>query len=802
MNLRKNNARLISETHQVATTQVEQHDEVNVFGAALSRRNFVKAGGALFVGFGVLAADGQRNVAQAAPTRNTLDATLPQSWIEIHPDNTILIRTGKSDFGQSTAFTAYRQIVAEELNTTFEAVTTVVMGDTDLTPDGSGAFDFLGSGMPNIRKAAAYTYQALLELAALNLGVKKQYLSVKDGIVSANANRISYGDLVKGQQLKLTIPVKGDLTSIMGLTVDGNPPLKPVSQYTVIGKSFKNSVTASKVAAKEKWAVDVRLPDMLHARMIHPKTLGSTLISAGTVDKTKFPNAQVIIKGNLVGVVAPTEWEAIRAAQQVAGATTWKDWKGLPGNGRLFDYLKQDADWKTTPVTKSDKSNGDVPPAMAAAAKKLTASYQLPYMKHAPMGPTMALADARKDGTVFIYTHNQNPQALRGEIAQMLSTPIDNVVVRTFSGPGHYGRSNGGNAGAEDEAVILSQAVGKPVRVQWMRPEDFQWSTQSPAALSDVQIGLDKNGKMIAYQVDHYMPAMQDDRPIGAVLAGLPTMAAPSEKGDFVSNTRNDNSDPWVYDGVATLLENGHGTYQVGQKSSPLNVGLRDHSMRTPGQFQQNFPRELAITEAAALAGADAIQFRIDHAKEARVIEILKSVRDASGWETRPSPHPAAKSSGAALVRGQGVSVMFRSETYWACVAQVAVNPSTGAISVEKVTVSVDPGIVVNPLQLKRQVEGGTMMGVSIALYEELMFDESGVTTRDWRTYPVLKMADIPEVKVVLLNRPETGKYGGGSEAANALAAPAIAAALFDATGKVARRLPLKPAYIQTLLKA
>jgi CO/xanthine dehydrogenase Mo-binding subunit len=384
----------------------------------------------------------------------------------------------------------------------------------------------------------------------------------------------------------------------------------------------------------------------------------------------------------------------------------------------------------------------------------------------------------------------------------MLSTPIDNVVVRTLAGPGHYGRSNGGNAGAEDEAVILSQAVGKPVRVQWMRPEDFQWSTQSPAALSDVQIGLDKNGKMIAYQIDHYMPAMQDDRPIGAVLAGLPTMAAPSEKGDFVSNTRNDPSDPWVYDGVKTLLEQGHGTYQVGQKSSPLNVGLRDHSMRTPGQFQQNFPRELAVSEAAALAGADAIQFRIDHSKEARVIGVLNAVRDASGWEPRPSPHPGAKSAGATLVRGQGVSVMFRSETYWACVAQVAVNPATGAITVEKVTVAVDPGIVVNPLQLKRQVEGGTMMGVSIALYEELMFDESGVTTRDWRTYPVLKMADIPEVKVVLLNHPEVGKYGGGSEAANALAAPAIAAAFFDATGKIARRLPLKPAYIQSLLKA
>ena len=777
-------------------------NKVNVFGAALTRRHFVKAGGALFVGFGLAGVDGLTNSAEAATTRNSLDATLPESWIEIHPDNTILIRTGKSDFGQSTTFTAYRQIVAEELNTRFEAIATVVMGDTDRTPDGSGAFDFLGSGMPNIRKAAAYTYQALLDLGSQRLGVPKSALSVKDGVLSGGGKSMSYGDLVKGQQLKLTIPIKGDLTSIMGLTVDGNPPMKPVSEYTVVGKSFRNSVTASKVAAKENWAADVRLPGMLHARMVHPKSLGSTLESVGTLDKTRFPNAQVIVKGNLVGVVAPTEWEAIRAAQQVAGATKWKDWKGLPGNARLFDYLKRDADWKTARVTKSDKSKGDVAPAMAAAAKKLSATYQLPYMKHAPMGPTMAVADARKDGTVYVYTHNQNPQALRGELAQMLGAPLDNVIVRTFAGPGHYGRSNGGNAGAEDEAVILSKAVGQPVRVHWMRPEDFQWSTQSPAALSDVEIGLDAKGKMVAYQIDHYMPAMQDDRPIGAVLAGLPTMPAPSEKGVFIGSTVNDISDPWIYDGAVTLLERGHGTFQVGQKASPLTVGLRDHSMRTPGQFQQNFPRELAVSEAAALAGVDAIQFRLDHTKEERVIGVLKAVREASGWESRPAPHAKAAASGATAVRGQGVSVMFRSGTYWACVSQISVTPSTGAIVVEKMTVAVDPGIVVNPMQLKRQVEGGTMMGISIALYEELQFDESGITSRDWRTYPILKMADIPEVKVVLLNRPDVGAYGGGSEAANALAPPAIAAALFDATGKIARRLPLKADYVQTLLKA
>ncbi|HEX4137769.1 MAG TPA: molybdopterin cofactor-binding domain-containing protein [Bryobacteraceae bacterium] len=775
---------------------------VDVFGATLTRRGLLKSGGALLVGFGVVGSGVLEESARSAVSKNSLDATLPGSWIEIHPDNTILIRTGKSDFGQSTTFTAYRQIVAEEMNAPFEAITTVIMGDTDRTPDGSGAFDFLGRGTPNIRKAAAYTYQALLDLASRRLGVTKNQITAKDGVVSGGGKSMTYGDLVKGQHLKLTIPVMGDLTSVMGLTVTGNPPMKPVSEYSIVGKSFKNSVTTSKVTAKEQWATNVKLPGMLHARMVHPKTLGSTLVSAGKVDKTKFPNAQVVVKGSLVGVVAPTEWEAIKASQQVAADTKWTEWKGLPGNAKLFTYLRKDADWTTTKVTKSDKSRGDVAPVIAASARKLVATYEMPFMKHAPMGPTQALADARPDGTVYIYTHNQNPQALRGEIAQMLGTSMDHVVVRTFSGPGHYGRSNGGNAGAEDEAVILSKAVGKPVRVQWMRPEDLQWSTQSPAAFSDVQIGLDKNGKISAYQIDHYMPAMQDDRPVGAVLAGLPTMPAPSEKGVFVGSTVNDIQDPWIYDGVMTLMEQGHGTYQLGQKESPLAVGMRDHSMRTPGQYQQNFPRELAISEVAALAGTDAIQFRIDHATEERAINVLKAVRDASGWETRSSPRRDAVSTGETPVRGRGVSLMLRSGTYWACVCEIAVTPSTGAIKVEKSTIAVEPGIVVNPMQLKRQVEGGAMMGVSHALLEEATFDESGITASDWRTYPILKMADIPEIKVVILNRPEVGAYGGGSEAANAIAAPAIAAAFFDATGKAARRLPLKPGYVQTVLKA
>ena len=630
-------------------------DRINVHGATLTRRQFVKTGGALVVGFSLAGRSPWDKTAEAAAGKNSLDATLASSWFEIHADNTILMRTGKVDFGQSTAHTAYKQIVAEELNVPFEAITAVVMGDTDRTPDGGFSAGFLEYGGANVRKAAAYTYQALLDLAASKLDVDKSQLSVKDGVVSGGGRKTSYGALVQGQQLKLTIPVTGDLTNMMGLTVTGNPPMKPVSQYTIIGKSYANTVTPSKVTGKEVWVTDVRLPNMLHGRVVHPKTLGSTLISVGELNKTRYPHAQVVVKGNLVGVVAPSEWEAIGASQQVAADTKWSEWTGLPGHTRLHAWLREHADWKTTPVSKSDKSCGDVTPALATASKTLSASYELPFMKHAPIGPTIAVGDARSDGTVYIHTHNQNPQALRGQIAMMLGTPIDNVVVRIYAGAGHYGRSNGGNAGAEDEAVILSKAVGRPVRVQWMRPDDLQWSTQSPPGISDIRLGWDASGKITGYQADHYMPAMQDDRLVGALIAGLPTQPPPDVRPEAgsISSTVNRIVDPWIYDRVPNVAESGYGTFQLGQKASPLAIGLRDHSMRTPGQLQQNYPRELAFSEAAALAGIDAIEFRLRQTDDQRLIGALTAVREASGWQTRPSPSPKSGATGSAPVSGQ-----------------------------------------------------------------------------------------------------------------------------------------------------
>jgi nicotinate dehydrogenase subunit B len=783
--------------------ETKNTNSIDVFGATLTRRQFVKTSGVLAVGISVAGTSPLwGDTPKGTLAKNSLDPSIASSWLEIHPDNTVTIRTGKNDFGQGSVYTSYRQIVAEELSMPFEAICTVVTGSTDQTPDGGGSFGFLNDGTPNLRKVAAYTYQALLDLAATKLGVPKDKLTVKDGVISGGGKSISYGNLIKGQQLNLTIPVKGDLTSIMGLSVEGNPPMKPVNEYTVIGKSFPSSAIREKVSAKTVWATDVRLSGMVHGRIVHPKTLGSTLVSVGKLDKTKYPNAQVIVKQNLVGVVAPTEWEAIQAAQQIAGDTKWTDWKGLPGSGKLYECLRKESDWTSAPVMKSGATKGDATAALASATKKLSATYQLSYMKHAPIGPTMAVGDVRADGMVHIHTHNQNPQELRGEIAKMLSSTIDKVVVHIYPGPGHYGRSNGGNAGAEDEAVILSQAIGKPVRVQWMRADDMQWSTQSAVSFSDVELAVDDQGKLAAYQIDHYMPAMQDDRPVGAVLAGLPTMPAPDVHGDFVTSTVNSISDEWVYAQVANVIERGHGTFQVGQKASPIAVGLRDHSMRTPGQFQQNYPRELAISEAAALAKVDAIQFRIDNLKEERAIGVLKAVCKASGWDSRPSPGQGAGTTGNGALRGRGVSLMLRDGTYWACVCHIAVTPDTGVIKVEKCTLAVDPGVVINPTHLKRQVEGGAMMGISIALLEEVTIDESGVTQDDWLSYPILTMADIPEIKVELIHNPKVGKFGGGSEAANALAAPAIAAAFYDATGKAIRRLPMKPAYALAALKA
>ncbi len=772
-----------------------QAANTQVWGAVLSRRSFIAAGGMMIVA--LAARPGPLRAAESG----AFDVNALSSWIEINADNTVLIRTGKCDFGQSSIYTAYRQIVAEELGMPISAMTTVISGDTDRTPDGGGTFGLLRYASSNLRKVAAYTREAALELAAAKLRVDRKALTITDGMISGGGRSVSYGELVRGQDFRLTIPVKGDRLTPFGLQVDGTPPLRPVSEYAIIGQPVKNPSLRPKLSGEMAFVGDIKLPEMLHARTIHPDTLGSTLVSAGQIDTARYPGAKLVVIGNLVAVVSPDEWEAVQASQQVAGETKWTPWKGLPGHEKLFDHLRKDVDWTRFPVRKGRADKGNA--AGAAGTKVLQAAYGMPFFKHAPISPMVTLADVRPDGTAVLHTLSQNPQHLRRMIARMLETDEGKVVVRTYPGSGHYGRSNGGSAGTEDEAVLLSRELGRPVRVQWMRHDDMQWSTQSSAMVADIRIALDAAGRIVSYQADHRGPPMQDDRLVGALLAGKPVIEAPGpDTGYGFQNGALIVGDAWVYGRVPNVQEQGHGTWQLGEKASPTAIGLRDHSMRTPIQFQQNFPREMAISEAAALAGKDPLQFRLDHVDDDRFTAILTRLRAESGWVSRPSPAPGARARGKGQVHGQGVSIMLRDNGYWACAAQIAVTPSTGEVTAERITIVADPGIVINPLQLKRQIQAGCLMGVSQALHEEVQFDEGAVTSADWAGYPILTMAQMPEVKVVIAGNPAAGIYGQGSESANALAAPAIAAAFFDATGKPARRLPLRPDHVKTMLTA
>jgi nicotinate dehydrogenase subunit B len=669
----------------------------------LSRRGFVKIGGALFVSFylpaGLSAGDSE--------TQTSLDPTLLASWLEIRSDNTILLRTGRAETG--TGMSAYySQVLAEELRVRPESIS-LILGDTDKTPDGGFSAGFI-YGAVNVRKVGAYTYQALLARAATQLGVTVSTLTVADGVVSNGIKSISYGQLLEGQHLDLKIPVKGKplkmdpsedsgVAGLYGLEVTGDPPTRPVGEYKVVGTSFPVAGIPDKVTGKTQWSCDVALPGMLHARMVRPATLGSTLISVGSLDKKQFPTAPVVTKGNLVAVVSPDEWEAINAARSVATTTNWTDWSGLSGNENLTKTLRAQ-NWGAPSESKGNAAA--VATAIASAQKTISGTYELPYVRHAPIGPFLAVADVRRDGTVILYTHSSQSQGLRMRIANTLSIPVENVVVRWLEHSGQYGRTTFGGDGAEGDAAILSQLTGKPERVQWTLQEDLAWSTVSPGWVSDIKAAMDANGRLVAVHSASYTPHQFDARLLGGVLAGLPSST---------SKTNGWVATEWPYDKIQNRLEEAYGMPNLAA-DSPYG-GLRGNIMRTPGQRQQNFTLEGLITEAAASAQPDPIQFRIDHTTDLRLIDVLNATAKAAAWQPRHSPHQGARKTGAAPSNGRGISIIVRSNAYWVGIAEIAVTPATGVVQVTKFTIGVDCGKIMNPRQLDRCMKSGVVTWAS-----------------------------------------------------------------------------------------
>jgi hypothetical protein len=651
--------------------------------------------------------------------------------------------------------------------------------------------------MNNVRKVAAYTYQALLGLAAARLGVPVSSLSVTDGLISGGSRKISYGDLVQGQQLELTIPVKGALpkpdpegwvgmSSLDGLTVTGDPPMKAAADFKVIGTSFPARHIPDKITGKTQWSCDRTLPGMLHARIVRPATLGSTLLSAGSIDKERFPSTQLIQKGNLLAVVSPNEWEAVQAAISVAGATKWTEWSGLPGSENVTKAIR---DYPWGKPSESKGHDAETVAALEKATQKISSTYEQGYVRHAPIGPFVALADVNAEGSVTVWTHSAQSQGLRARISYMLGIPVDKVVVRWMDQSGQYGRTTLGGDGAEADAVILSQMTGKPVRVQWTLPEDMVWSSVSPAWVSDITAALDANKRITALHSANYAPHMMDPRPLGALLAGMPT--ATSKPGNFVATE-------WPYDKIANRLEDAYGMPNLAANTP--SGGLRGNIMRTPGQRQQNFALEGLMNEAAAAAGADPIEYRLSHTSDERMINLLHATAKAANWETRPSPHGGARRTGSTPLKGRGVGVMIRGNAYWVGIAEVSVVPTGGEVKVTKFTIGAEPGKIINPRQLDRCMKSGVVMGLSEALKEEVTFDRSRVTSSNWSRYKILTMEEMPEIQVVQLSRDDKG-FGGGSEAANALVPPAVAGAIFDATGVWPRKMPFNPRNIAALLE-
>src|SRR6478672_9044664 len=290
---------------------------IDIFGATLTRSKFVKGAGAMVVGLSFVGAGIGAKTANAAEVpllpgaKYSPNPGVSDAWFTINADNTITMRTGIAEMGQGSASTAFAQIAADELNVPYSAITEVVIGDTDRTPGGGIAAGFMFLGAPNIRKVAAYIYQTMLSMGSTQLGVPVSSLTVKDGVVSGGGKTLTYGQLVGGKALNLSIPVTGDATSFLGLTVTGNPPTKPMSQLQVVGQSVPMRTIPPIVSAHATYVGDVRVPGMLHARVVHPPALGSQLISVGKLDKKQFPSTQVVVKGNLVAVVDPTEYTAI-----------------------------------------------------------------------------------------------------------------------------------------------------------------------------------------------------------------------------------------------------------------------------------------------------------------------------------------------------------------------------------------------------------------------------------------------------------------------------------------------------------
>lgn len=771
-----------------------------------TRREFLKTSGYMIVSGGALLSGGSllsgrplaakeldALVAGAQGTGPYPDVDFRQldSWIVIRADNTATFFVGKTDLGQGTG-TAFRQIMADELDIAFEN-TTCVMGRTDTTVDqgGSGGSDALQTDGYPMRRVAAEARRVLLEMASEHFGVPVTALAVSDGVISTKtgdtADRtISYGQLIGGKKFNVTLSGKNTDTAT------GTAPLKPVQQMKNVGKSPRRYDIPPKVDGTLKWAVDMKAPGMVHARNVRPPVAGATLAAIDESSVKNIPGfIKVVSKGNYVAVVCEREENAIRAARQLK--CEWKKpaTAPFPASSELFKYMRA----ATPSSTGKPVITGNPDAAFASAATVVEAEYDVPFQGHTSIGPAHAMADPTND-QLTIYSNDMKSYGMRNSVATFLEMPRDRVRVVWMEGPQAYGRTAADDAGFE--AAYIAKEIGRPVRMQWTRQEETAWDTKGPAYAVKMRGGLDANGNLVAL---HYDACAADHNHLGY-----------NEHDTVLISQLMGTRRAKVSPGRASLpsdmyaIPNRLQTTRVVPLPMPFETPLRTGNLRDPDGPQVTFASESFIDELAAAAKADPVEFRLrlieagkgddSGFKRARSIACIKAAAEKFGWDARPSPNP--KRANGDIVTGRGIAYAYRSQTVVAQIAEVEVNRKTGRIWVKRLVIAHDCGLVINPEALIRTVENGALHSVSRALYEEVKFDTEKVTSVDWVTSPTLRHDDVPEkIDVVIVNgdpnpdRPDLQHYGAGETVCKPTLA-AIANAVFDATGERMRRVPIR----------
>lgn len=732
----------------------------------MNRRHFLKQGGALVVGFSFGGAIAQAAAAAAGTPVKSMNKEIVDAWLAIGKDGTITVYSGKVDLGTGTR-TALAQMVAEELDVPFAKID-MVMGDTATTIDQGQTAGSLtipvGGGA--LRRAAATARKALVDKAGQQLGVPPSELTVQDGVVTArNGRRVSYAELVGSGRLDMK--------------VDPKIALKTPAEHKLVGKSIPRVDIPGKLTGEHTYIHDLRVPGMLHARVIRPAAIGSRLESYDEASVRGIPGfVKVVRRQDFLAVVAKDEWSAVKAARQLKAS--WSKWEGLPDEKRVYEQ------WRSQPVAHqhTPMKVGDVQQGLAKSARKVKATYEFAIHSHASMGPACAVADFR-NGTCTIWSPSQATHSLQSEVASVLGVGKDKVRLMYVDGSGCYGRN--GHEDCTADAALVSMLAGAPVRVQWMREDELGWDPKSPPTVVDFEGGVDDKGNVVAWRSEFFIAqrvGTLDDFPLlAAVASGVP------RKGNYTGLLDNNAEPPYAFPNALVDVRRVN------------NNGLRTAHLRTPGRMQNTFANEAFIDELAAAAGMDPLRYRLKYLSDPRGQTALATVARMASWDSRPSPNPAAGKGD--IARGRGIAyVKYNNKiTYVGLVAEVEVNRRTGKIRVTDVWCSHDCGQVINPDGTVNQIEGGIVQTVSRTLLEEVKFDRSRVTSVDWNSYPILRFPDVPNIHVELINRPEETPWGAGEMSATVVPA-AISNAVYDAIGVRMRSVPFVPQKVLAALRA